>query len=140
MHNPGLVKTFLADGAIAARRIVKAGSAAGEVAQATAVTEALIGVCVQPGGAADGGRCDICLSGVAEVDYGGNVAVGDFLTSDADGKAVAVTRHTHTENTAGSYTQNAATAAAAARRSIGMAMVAGVSGDVGSVLLIPTHV
>jgi len=60
------------------------------------------------------------LSGVATVEYGGTVTVGALLISDSTGRAIA------------------ATAAAGTNvRTIGVAMVAGVVGDLGAVLLSP---
>lgn len=60
------------------------------------------------------------FSGIAEVEYGGNVTRGDLLTSDANGKAIATT-------TAGN-------------RIIGIAMASGVSGDIGLALINPGSV
>lgn len=136
MHNPQLTKTFVADGAIAKRRIVKFGGADGKAAQADAATDALFGVAADLD-AADGARVDVHMAGVAEVEYGGNVTRGALLTADADGKAIAVTRHTHTENAAGTYTQDATTGAGSAGRVIGIALVSGVAGDIGSVQIAP---
>jgi hypothetical protein len=63
---------------------------------------------------------DVVMSGVATVEYGGNVTVGALLTANATGQAIA------------------ATAAAGSNvRVIGIAMVGGVSGDLGAVLLSP---
>ncbi len=138
MRNPGLIKNFIAGGTIAAYRIGKFGASDTIALQASAATDALIGVCIQPGGAAQGDRVDFVLSGVAEVELGDDVTRGALLTSDADGKAVAVARHTHTENTAGTYGQNATTGAATAGRVIGVAMCSGAAGDIGSVHILPS--
>lgn len=137
---PSLIKNFTAEAAVALYRIVKFGAADGKVLQAAAAGDAMFGVSIQPGGAAIDARCDVAVAGIADVEYGGNVTRGDALTADANGKAVAATRHTHTENTAGAYAQNATTGAAAAVRTIGVAMVSGVSGDIGQVLIAPGHV
>ena len=80
----------------------------------------------------------VIMGEIAEIKLGGTVTRGDILTSDADGKAVAVTQHTHTENTAGSYTQNATTGAAATIRAIGMAMKSGVLDDLIPVKINPS--
>ena len=119
MANPVLTKSFDAEAAIARFRIVKFGSGDGAVVQAAAATDALMGVADAPG-AESGRRADVIVQGVAEVEYGGNVTRGALLTADADGKAVA-----------------AAPAAGANCRVIGVAMVSGVSGDIGSVLVSP---
>jgi len=136
MANPGLTKNYLAGGAIAKHRIVKFDAADRKVVQAAAATDKLIGVSNDIA-IADTERGDIIRTDLAVVEYGGNVARGDLLTSDANGKAVAVTRHTHTENTAAEYTQNATTGAGSAVRTIGVAEISGVAGDLGEVLICP---
>ncbi len=112
--NPVLTKSFLAEAAITKYRIVKPGSADGQVLQAAAVGDAMIGVANEID-AAIGERIDVVLVGIADVEYGGTIARGDLLTSDANGKAVA-----------------AAPAAGTNNRIVGVALVAGVSGDIGS--------
>lgn len=122
MSNPGLTKTRIAEGSIAARRIVKYGSDENLVAQAAAAADALMGVSERlPAG--DGERVDIILTGLAEVEYGGNVTRGDPVTADGSGKAVA-----------------AAPAAGVNNRIIGFADVSGVAGDYGRVLLAPGRI
>jgi hypothetical protein len=91
VSSPTLIRNFVAGGAIAANRIVKFGTADGQVVQAAAATDLLIGVCHQPGGAASGARCDVVLEGVTEVQAGGTITRGTQVTADANGKAVAVT-------------------------------------------------
>lgn len=113
--NPLLTKTYTADGDVAQHRIVKT-SAAGKVAQAADPEDALYGVSDELG-ADDGERVDVVVVGIADVEYGGAVAAGDLLTSDANGKAVE------------------AGAAGETHRVIGTACVAGVAGDIGCVIL-----
>jgi hypothetical protein len=132
VNTPILIKSFVADAAIAPYRIVAIGAADGSAKQAAANSDALVGVTDSLGSTA-AGRVDVLLAGPVHVEYGGNVARGDLLTADANGKAIKATTHTHTENTAGTYTQNATSGAAATKSVIGMAMVTGVSGDIGSV-------
>lgn len=122
MNNPDLIKSFTAETAIAAYRVVKFGSTDDYAVQGAAATDSLIGVCGNVAGDA-GKRVDIALTGVAEVEYGGTVTRGQLLTADANGKAVA-----------------AAPAAAANNRIIGTAMVSGVAGDIGSALIAPGSV
>lgn len=122
MKNPGLIKSFNAEGAIQGRRIVKFGTDDGQATQATAETDILFGVS-EIIDADDGDRVDIVLTGIPEVEYGGNVSRGDQLTAGADGKAV-----------------KAAPAAGVNNRIVGTAMVDGVAGDYGSVLLGPGQV
>jgi len=119
--NPTLIKNFVAGAAIAAFRIVKFDSSDGTVIQAAAATDASIGVCAQPGGAASADRCDVAVQGLAEVEFGGNVTRGGPVTADADGKAVA-----------------AAPAQGVNNRVIGYALKSQASGDIGSILLAPS--
>ncbi len=111
MRNETLVKTFIAEGAVAAQTIIKHGSGDGGVDTATANTDNILGVSTILESAI-GDRCDVIVQGIAEVIYGGAVAAGDLLTADASGFAITGTG-----------------------RVIGQAMVAGVSGDIGSVLI-----
>ena len=120
MRNELLNKSQAAEGAIAAYRIVKFGAADGNVLQATGPADKLIGVNDRIPFAGSGERGDICRIGICEVEYGGTVAAGDALTSDAQGRAVT-----------------AAPAAGTNNRVIGFAEVAGVLGDIGSLTLSP---
>lgn len=120
MRNDGLIKAYDAGAAIAAYRIVKF-SAEATVTQGAAATDALIGISNRIAAAAVGDRVEICREGIAEVEYGGTVTRGALLTSDANGKAVV-----------------AAPAAGANVRIIGIAEVAGASGDIGSCLISPS--
>ena len=121
MRIPGLTTNHTADGAIAAYRIVKFGAADGNVAQAAASTDLAIGVTDRLAAAVAGDRIDVIRSGIAEVEYGGNVTRGQKLTADADGKAIA-----------------AAPAAGVNAQIIGTAEVSGVAGDIGSLLVAPS--
>jgi hypothetical protein len=121
MRNEGLAKTLIAGAAVAARRIVKFGSSDTAVVQAAAATDLSIGVADL--GAASGEYCDVIIDGIALVEYGGNVTRGQKLTADADGKAVA-----------------AAPAAGVNNHVIGIAMLSGASGDIGSVRISPSTV
>jgi len=118
MRNHDFVKGFIAGGTVAARRIVKFGSGDTAVVQAAAATDSLIGV--SDLGAALNESVSVIMGGVAAVEYGGNVTRGQLLTADSNGKAVA-----------------AAPAAGVNNRVIGVAMLSGVSGDIGSVLINP---
>ena len=122
MNNPILTKSFLAIAAMTAHRIVKHGANDGEVTPATAVGDAMFGVTTEVA-AANGERQDVHLSGAVYVQYGGNVTRGDFLTSDANGKAVT-----------------ANPAAGVNNRVIGIAQVSGVDGDIGTVQLAPGRI
>lgn len=119
MRNQDFQKGFLAGGVIAAHRIVKFGSSDTQVVQAAAATDSLIGV-ADLGAAASGDSVSVVMGGIAVVEYGGTVTRGALLTADASGKAVA-----------------AAPANGANNRIIGTALVSGVTGDLGSVLITP---
>ena len=136
MHHPTLTRSFTAAGDITKRRIVKVGAGDGEALQAAASGDSLIGVSAEVDVKAHG-RVDAHLQGIAALEYGGNVTRGDALTADADGKAVPAAHHTHTENTAAAYARNATTGAASSVRIVGVALVAGVAGDIGYALLGP---
>lgn len=118
--NPLMTKNFVAGAAIAAHRIVKFGSADGVVVQAAAAGDLLVGVIQQPGGAANGDRCDVDVAGITEVEAGGTIARGTLVTADTDGKAIA-----------------AAPAADTNIRVIGVALVTAASGDIIPMLLAP---
>lgn len=119
MANTLLNKNYVAEAAIAPYRIVKFGAADGQVLQAAAAADLLMGVC-ESVGPAIGERCDVVKSGIAEVEFGGTVARGAAVTSDASGRAVA-----------------AAPGAGANVRIIGFAEVSAVSGDIAPVLIAP---
>jgi hypothetical protein len=123
MRNQGLVKTFNTGAALAARRIVAFGADERTVIQASAVSSTMFGVSDDVPAPATGDVVDVVLTGVATVEYGGTVAVGALLTSDSTGRAVA-----------------AAPAAGVNNRVVGVAMVAGVVGDLGAVLLSPGQI
>lgn len=114
-----MIKNYIADGAIAHRRLVRFSSADGRVVQAAAATDAIIGVADCPGGAVAGERVDVVRSGLAEVEFGGAVTRGGLVTADAAGKAVAV-----------------APAAGANVRTIGVAEETSASGDLAPVLIL----
>ena len=124
-NNPTLTKTYVPETDIYRYRLVKWGTNDGEVAQASAATDALIGVTgigdsADPSILADvseGDRLiDVHREGIVFVKYGGNVSQDDLLTSDADGLAVT---------------------ASSGNRVIGRAQIDGVAGDIGSVRIEP---
>ena len=117
MANPGLIKTFTAEATVAPYRIVKHGSADTNAVPASAVTDSMIGVSGQVQGDITK-RVDVTMSDIAEVELGGTVTRGDWLTSDANGKAVT-----------------AAPAAGTNNNVIGRAMASGVLGDIAPVFL-----
>ncbi len=119
MLNRILVKTFVAGAALNPNQLVKYGVDDNTVIPAAAAADSIIGS-TGAIGADLGDRIDVTLIGVEEVSYGGNVTRGDLVTSDANGAVVT-----------------AAPVAAANARIAGIAMVSGVAGDIGSVLIKP---
>ena len=116
MANPTFIKAMNAEAIVAPFRIVKIGAADGGVIQGAAAADVLLGVSDELGQATIGDRVDVILNGTADVMYGGTVARGARLTTDATGRAVT-----------------AAPAAGANNGIIGTALVSGVVGDIGSV-------
>jgi len=133
----GLIKNLTGDGVIERHRIVAFAATEGSVKQATGPTDALIGVTGMNGSVAAGDRVDVMMDEIRDVEFGGAVSQGDPLTSDADGKAVLATAHTHSENADAAYTQDATTGTASVVRTIGYAMVDAVAGDIGPARIVP---
>lgn len=119
MANQILARNYTAGAAITAFRIVKSGANDGEVIQAAAATDLLMGVCGELA-PASGERVDIHKIGIVRIEFGGTVTRGNPVTADASGRAVA-----------------AAPAAGSNVRIIGFAEVSAVSGDIADVLLAP---
>lgn len=117
-----LTKGFKAEAAVPPRRIVKHGAADNAVVVGAASTDKVFGVSAEIR-AEIGEPCDVHMLGIAEVEYGGNVARDDYLTSDAVGRAVT-----------------AAPGAGVNAGIIGQAMVSGVLGDIGSTTIFPGRI
>lgn len=86
--NLDTVKSFVAGSAIAAWTLVKPGGTAGQVVPCAAATDFIIGVCVQPWGAASGDRVDVAVGDIVDVVAGAAVVAGAPITSDASARAV----------------------------------------------------
>ncbi len=85
----GLEKSVKCTAAIAtAYLIAKFGADDDTLSQATASTEELVGV-FQHTTTTAGDEVRVMLDGISRVVLGGTVARGNYLTSDANGKAVA---------------------------------------------------
>lgn len=122
MANPGLSKAFIADTDIAPYLILKAGSADGFAALATASTDKLIGISENVQVAA--GQCvDVILDDTANVTAGGTIAAGDWITSNASSQAVT-----------------AAPASGVNAQVIGKALTSAVAGDVFPILIAPGQI
>jgi len=122
MSNPSLIKAFTTGGAVTKCRLVKFGAADATVVQAAAATDLIVGAAAELG-AASGARISVVLTGIADVEAGGNITRGSLVTADADGKAVA-----------------AAPAAGVNNRVAGVALVSAASGDIIPVLLAPQQI
>lgn len=118
---PGLQLAFEAGATVNNFRLVKFGAGDRIVVQADAATDSIIGIAdTAATSCALGEKLDVVLEGVFPVTYGGTVTRGQLLTANSSGQAIA-----------------AAPAAGSNVSVIGRAMVSGVSGDLGSVLINP---
>lgn len=118
----GIEKSVKCTAAIAtAFLIAKFGGDDDTLSQATASTEELIGV-FQHTTTAAGEEVRVMMDGISRVKLGGTVTRGGLLTSDANGKAVAIGAVAGT---------NYAT--------IGRALASGVADDIIPVLLSPSR-
>lgn len=114
MRNDGLIKNFYADGTLEGRKLVTFGTGKLKVKQATAATDALIGVTTQIGSESNG-RVDVIFSGITEATAGGSISKGEVLTSDASANVITATQ--------------------ASDRVIGIALEDAVAGDFVTVLI-----
>ncbi len=114
------VQNYTAEGEVKQRRIIAAGSADGMVKQATAATDALMGVSGIQGTAGADQRVDVIMDKIQDVEFGGVVAFGDPLTSDAEGRAI-----------------KAEPVAGANVRIVGFAMENGGAGVIGKAHIVP---
>lgn len=90
-YNASGHKGYIATAALRAGVLVKLSS--GQVVVATAATDKIIGSVVNEVDAGD--MADVRLlsaQGTSKMRAGGNVAVGDLLTSDADGEVILATQ------------------------------------------------
>lgn len=120
MRNETLNKTFIAGAPVAPFRLVKHGATDNHAIQAATAADAAFGISGLIGADATGDRFDVVMGGIAEIEYGGTVTRGDWLTADAAGKAVTAAPATGANNSV-----------------IGRAMKSGVAGDIGSVFIAP---
>ncbi len=114
MRNDGLTKSFYAEGTLEGRKLVTFGTGKLTVKQATAASDALIGVTTQIGSETNG-RVDVIFCGITEATAGATIGKGDVLTSNADADVVTATQ--------------------AADRIIGIALEDAVAGDHISILI-----
>jgi hypothetical protein len=84
-----LIRSFLANADIRGHRIVAFHATKQAATEAASNTAALLGVSTSPGASA-GAMVDVVPLGLSEVVAGGNLVRGARVTSDAEGRAVAV--------------------------------------------------
>lgn len=91
MSIPTLIRSYPCSADVAPFRIVKFSdvSATSSIAIAAAATDPLWGVSDAMGGK-QGGMADVIVDGFADVQLGAGVSAGQPLTSDANGKAIAL--------------------------------------------------
>lgn len=118
----GLEKSVNCTAALATAFLVaKFGADDNTLSQATASTEDLVGV-FQHTTTAAGQEVRVMLSGISRVKLGGTVTRGGLLTSDANGKAVAIGAVAGTNYAV-----------------IGRAMASGVADDIIPILIAPSR-
>lgn len=118
----GLEKSVKCTAAIATQFLIaKFGADDDTLSQATASTEDLVGV-FQHTTTAAGQEIRVMLDGISRVKLGGTVTRGGLLTSDANGKAVAIGAVGGTNYAV-----------------IGRAMASGVADDIIPVLIAPSR-
>lgn len=88
MSNPGTTKSLVAEAAILPYRVVKFGTADGQVVQSAAAADAHIGICDHLGQDTPGGRVDIVMDGIAECTAGAAITRGALLSADSSGRVI----------------------------------------------------
>lgn len=84
-------KTYTAASDVPRYRVVQRVSGTHAVALATAADQFLHGVSVEPADVANGDRIDVQTSGFVEVEAGAAIALGAYLTADAQGRVTTAT-------------------------------------------------
>lgn len=119
MPNPVTVKSMVAEAAVLPYRVVKFGTADGSVIQATAATDALVGVADNLGQATAGARVDVGVVGIVEAEAGAAITRGALLSVDSSARVIT-----------------AAASAGSNVRTIGVALVsAGAAGEIINIAL-----
>ena len=109
-----LIKSFVADAAIRGNRIVTFHATKQAAIEAASNAAPILGVSTSPGAKA-AGMVDVVQLGLAEVVLGGAVDRGSQVTSDAEGRAVALPAPAATAKTV---------------RTVGQVQASGVEGDI----------
>lgn len=121
INDPLIIKAYTAGAPIGAALLVAAAAAAGAVTLATDPAKPILGVSQHQLNVPAGATVDVVRAGLVPVVYGGNVRAGYLLTCDAQGRAIE------------------ADLVAGTGFIVGTAEVPGVAGDIGAVLLNPSH-
>lgn len=109
-----IIRNFTAEAAISPYRLIKFGTNDGYVMHGASAADSLMGVSTEVDADANT-RADVVLTGMTHVEYGGNIAKSDPLTSDANGKAIKAT--------------------ASSAYIAGYAIVSGAAGDIGEMVI-----
>ena len=120
-----MTKPYYAGATVTKRRFVKPGSADNAAILAAANTDAIFGVSGPSIDATINLPFDVVMAGIAEIELGGAVTRGDYLTSDANGMGVELSD---------------TILDAAGANSGGVALQSGVSGDIIKMLVYPQKV
>jgi len=87
--NPGLIKAFKVETAIAPYSLVTVGAGEGSAIQATNGSSPILGAAGELGVEEMGLACDVTLTQIETVCAGGSFPYGALVTAGAEGKAVA---------------------------------------------------
>ena len=96
MAQPGFIKNFDATSDIASYRIVSLFNVDFTVQQAADVSQTVVGVSEH--GSDNSGRCDVVMSGIGAVEFGGDIVTGNAIVADSDGKAIAFVKANHADD------------------------------------------
>jgi len=91
MSNPTLIKSYVAEAAVLPYRVVKFGTADGQVVQAAAAADASVGIADALGQGTAGSRVDVAVDGIAEAEAGAAVARGALVSVDSSGRVITAT-------------------------------------------------
>lgn len=91
MSNPTLIKSYVAEAAVLPYRVVKFGTADGQVVEAAAATDASIGIADNLGQGTAGSRVDVAVDGIVEAEAGAAVARGVLVSVDSSGRVITAT-------------------------------------------------
>ena len=84
-------KTYTASSNVPRYRVVQRVAGTHAVSLATAADQFLHGVSAEPADVTSGQRIDVQTSGFVEVEAGAAIALGAYLTADAQGRVVTAT-------------------------------------------------